>query len=254
MAAVALSYRDALVQSPTATQMYLACPLRYQQYLSGATQEVSPAMQTGRLMHQYLHHYLATTDAARLNAAWEQLLAHHGRLAHRIVHIPYAVTTALQAATTHVELRLGAARLDHVLQRQNGTYVIIDYKYVPHSIHTSNVSQLLHHNHQLLHYAWAFSQYSDIWFSQEDFTIDYGVCLISDDTCFIETVTATKNRLQKWLENSVEIWYTMQRIRNNYNTAYRNEHSCYETVYGHERQCTYYRHCHGDIRQKVPEP
>jgi hypothetical protein len=238
-----LHYRDALVQSPTATEMYLACPQRYAWYLSRGAQRLTEAVMHGRRLHAAL----ATVARSPLAAMCaDPFLLQASDVLH-------AVHSALDASTLHVELRLGACRIDHVLLRKSDNqFIIVDYKYVHQIKQTSLLAGKLKHNHQLLHYAWAFSQYSDLWYRHTSFTIDIGICLIDNLIHHISTITVTNNDIKKWLANAVEIWYTMQSMRKTHN-PYRNERSCLEDIYGTvATPCWYYNHCHETAPLPLP--
>lgn len=203
-----LTYTDALVQSPTKTITFLT--------------EASPQvpMTQALILGRNAHRYLAQLHAHR-RAFHSPPVAPHDVPLFTLCR---ALTPHVQnryGTTAYVELRLGCARVDHILYCPSGEsmlYTIIDYKYLPALSERDSVqiSETYRDSHQLMHYTWAFSQFVGLWYRRSHFLMRRGIALLSLDPepyFYVTTWITQKEDLEHWLDKAIKTWYTMRDLK-----------------------------------------
>ena len=235
-----LRYDDPLVKSPTRTVAWLKCP-QYAAYSKVTGAPVTEPILRGRFTADLIKaHYSDQPPPLAKDPGYEDVAI--------AVYTAIAETESrLLAQHMAVELPLGPCRLDQALYRaQDDTHIVVDYKYtrtlVPGDA-PKRVEQY-HRSHQLLHYAWAYSQYVGTWYSMPATPMILVINLFSDRPqpySFLYQQSFTLVQIKKWLANAIRIWYNIDMIQD----AYRNESQCIGT-YG---KCPYYDRCHGESRE-----
>lgn len=242
-----LQYADPLVQSPSATNQWMTCQQLWvytQQY--GLRGDV---VQTGRKLAGLMHFFRSSKPLRPIKD--------EDRYLAQLASLAILETSKAFGPPLYSELTLGRARLDEVFSGHiDDTMVvpvIIDYKYFPR-IDGDKQAELLAdrfaYDHQLMHYAWAYSQYVGRWHSRVlDHTfLKIGVCLLTDKPemmVFPVTWVVSKDKLMRWLRYAVAVWHQMVVAQQFVKGATqvdmpRNLKSCHGTVYG---QCNMYDRC-----------
>lgn len=233
-----LRYDDPLVVSPSQTQLWLRCPmLAHLVKIHGLyTLPVRLGRRAAHAINCYRKYTTPMTDDAKMMSVDRAAL----QACHRM--------SGEFGGPLYTELTLGKARIDEVfaLREDGHTYpLILDYKYVMCMTgDNDDVCMDYAYSHQLLHYAWAYSQYVGMW-TQDNFMMAIGVCVFSDlpgITVRFGTWFVDKQRLMTWLDNAIEVWWKIKLSQEG--DIWKNVDSCCSRQYG---MCSQYVRCWGTI-------
>lgn len=234
-----LHYADPLVQSPSETNQWMVCQQLW--YLTRKHGLSGLAVKEGRKLASLIHQLRGSKSFKPV----KDKERHLAQLAYQAI----SVTSKEFGAPLYTELSLGRARLDEVFATRCSTDIIptiIDYKYfdvVDDEQQASFIAERFKYDHQLMHYAWAYLQYVNRWYStgREASIADIGVCVLTAKPKmlgYVKTWIVTKQHLMLWLSYVVDVWQQMAVAHQGRLT--RNLKSCYGTVYG---ECNQYKRC-----------
>jgi hypothetical protein len=226
-----IRYDDKLVMSPSQVTLWLKCPELWQ----NSKMAISEDMRLGAYAAHVIDSYRKGYDATKPKDDNHAKIAINAKRAANVTMMTFGKPIA-------TELKLGNCRIDEVLPPlpvklaivgKQPVATIIDYKYLPEEDRSSA------YDHQLMHYAWAYSQYTQTW-QTPSCVYEIGICSfgLNDEIIHVNTQTVDYPQLQQWLDNAIRLWQLIPRIGG----AYRNTTQCYFPTH----RCRLYQHCWGD--------